>query len=111
MLGGGYRMVLKGSGIALSVVGRGVVTLDGDPRFAGDDAGVYSLDGVDCSIEPQNCVALPSDPQRFTLGSAGGADAEASSAMTTPLDDPRGRGRDLDRVLRRRHTSVTPATR
>jgi len=68
MLGGGYRMVLKGSGIALSVVGRGVVTLDGDPRFAGDDAGVYSLDGVDCSIEPQNCVALPSEPQRFTLG-------------------------------------------
>ena len=68
MLGGGYRMVMKGSGIALSVVGRGVVTLDGDPRFAGDDAGVYSLDGVDCSIEPQNCVSLPSDPQRFTLG-------------------------------------------
>ena len=68
MLGGGYRMVIRGSGIALSAVGRGVVTLDGDPRFAGDDAGVYSLDGVDCSVEPQNCVALPTDPQRFTLG-------------------------------------------
>ncbi len=68
MLGGGYRMVMRGSGIALSVVGRGVVTLDGDPRFTGDDAGVYSLDGVDCSVEPESCVPLPTDPQRFTLG-------------------------------------------
>ena len=68
MLGGGYRMMMRGSGIALSIVGRGVVTLDGDPRFVGDDAGVYSLDGVDCSVEPENCVALPDDPQRFTLG-------------------------------------------
>jgi hypothetical protein len=68
MLGGGYRMVVRGSGIALSVVGRGVVTLDGDPRFTGDDAGVYSLDGVDCSVEPQSCVPLPTEPQRFTLG-------------------------------------------
>ena len=68
MLGGGYRLVVRGSGIALSVVGRGVVTLDGDPRFTGDDAGVYSLDGVDCSVEPQSCVPLPAEPQRFTLG-------------------------------------------
>jgi len=67
MLGGGYRMVVHGTGIALSVVGRGVVTLDGDPRFTGDDAGIYSLDGVDCGVEPQNCVPLPTDPQRFTL--------------------------------------------
>ena len=67
MLGGGYRVVVRGSGIALSIVGRGVVTLDGDPRYTGDDAGVYSLDGVDCSVEPQNCVPLPVDPQRFTL--------------------------------------------
>jgi hypothetical protein len=68
MLGGGYRMVVRGSGISLSVVGRGVVTLDGDPRFTGDDAGVYSLDGVDCSVEPDSCVPLPTDPQRLTLG-------------------------------------------
>jgi hypothetical protein len=67
MLGGGYRMVVRGSGIALSAVGRGTVMLDAEPRFTGDDTGVYSLDGTDCSIEPESCVALPTDPLRFTL--------------------------------------------
>jgi hypothetical protein len=67
MLGGGYKMVVRGSGIALSVVGRGTVMLDAEPRFTGDDAGVYSLDGADCSIEAESCVPLPTDPTRFTL--------------------------------------------
>ncbi len=67
MLGGGYRMVARGSGITVSVVGRGVVVLDGDPRFPGDDPGVYSLDGVDCSEEPLLCTPLPSEPERYVL--------------------------------------------
>jgi hypothetical protein len=67
MLGGGYRMVARGSGITVSAVGRGVVVLDGEPRFLGDDAGVYSLDGVDCSVEPLTCTPLPSEPERFVL--------------------------------------------
>ena len=70
MLGGGYRVVVRGSGIDVSAVGRGVVTLDGDPRFPGDDAGVYSLDGVDCGLEPERCLPLPSEPERFVLGSS-----------------------------------------
>lgn len=70
MLGGGYRMVVRGSGISVSAVGHGWVTLDGEPRFTGDDVGVYSLNGVDCSVEPQNCVALPTDPLRFALEAA-----------------------------------------
>jgi hypothetical protein len=67
MLGGGYKMVVRGSGITLSVVGRGNVMLDAEPRFTGDDAGVYSLDGADCSIEAESCVPLPIDATRFTL--------------------------------------------
>jgi hypothetical protein len=67
MLGGGYRVVVRGSGISVSAVGRGVVMLDAEPRFAGDDAGVYSLDGVDCSLEPALCTPLPTEPTRFTL--------------------------------------------
>jgi hypothetical protein len=67
MLGGGYRMLARGSGISLSAVGRGTVMLDGDPRFPGDDAGVYSRDGVDCSADPLSCAALPTDPERFAL--------------------------------------------
>jgi len=67
MLGGGYRMVARGSGIALSAVGHGVVMLDGDSRFTGDDVGVYSRDGVDCSVEPESCTPLPTEAERFAL--------------------------------------------
>lgn len=67
MLGGGYRVVARGSGISVSAVGRGTVVLDAEPRFAGDDAGVYSLDGVDCSLEPASCTPLPVQPERFVL--------------------------------------------
>ena len=67
MLGGGYRMVARGHGITVSAVGRGTVMLDADPRFFGDDAGVYSLDGSDCSVEPLSCAPLPTEPERFAL--------------------------------------------
>jgi len=68
MLGGGYRIVVRGNGIAVSAVGRGVVMLDGDPKVPGEDTGVYSLDGVDCGIEPELCAPLPEEPERFVLG-------------------------------------------
>jgi len=68
LLGGGYRMVARGSGVTLSAVGRGVVMLDGEPRFANDDVGVYSSTaGVDCSVEPLTCTPLPTEPERFAL--------------------------------------------
>jgi len=67
MVGGGFRVVARGSGISLSAVGRGAVTLDAEPRFAGDDAGVYSLDGVDCSLDPNECTPLPMVAERFVL--------------------------------------------
>ena len=35
MLGGGYRMVARGSGITVSAVGRGVVVLDAEPKLRG----------------------------------------------------------------------------
>ncbi len=68
MLGGRYRVVARGNGIDVSAVGRGVTVLDGEPAFLGDDPGVYSLDGVDCSLEPESCLPLPLEPERFTLG-------------------------------------------
>lgn len=67
MLGGSFRIVIHGSGVALSVVGRGVVTLDGEPRTGLDDVGVYSLDGTDCSIESQVCLPIPTEPTRVKL--------------------------------------------
>lgn len=68
MLGGRYRIVIRGTGISLSAVGRGAVGLDGERRLPEDDAGVYSLDGVDCSLEPQSCSPLPDELERFPLG-------------------------------------------
>ena len=67
MLGGGYRVVARGSGISVSAVGRGVVMLDAEPKFLGDETGVYSFDGVDCSLEPTLCTPLPTEPERFVL--------------------------------------------
>jgi hypothetical protein len=67
MLGGGYRMVARGSGITVSAVGRGSVMLDGEPRFTADDLGVYSLDGTDCSFDPLTCTPLPLEPERYLL--------------------------------------------
>ena len=68
MLGGGYRVQIRGTGIALSAVGRGFVTLDAERVSVFDDAGVYSLDGVDCSADPTSCTPLPDDPERYALG-------------------------------------------
>jgi hypothetical protein len=67
MLGGGYRIVLHGEGIDISAVGRGVVELQAERTLPTDDAGVYSLAGVDCGAEPASCTPLPDLPQRFKL--------------------------------------------
>jgi len=68
MVGGSWRVTVRGSGIALSAVGRGAVTLQADRLNPLDDAGVYSLDGTDCSAQPTSCTPLPDDLERFTLG-------------------------------------------
>ena len=78
MLGGGYRVVIRGVGIVVSAVGRGVVSLDGERRFPEDDAGVYSVDGVDCGLESQACTPLPDEPERFRLGAPPDEDAPRS---------------------------------
>jgi hypothetical protein len=70
MLGGSYKIVIRGSGVSLSAVGRGHVWLDGEPRFPGDDTGVYSIDGVDCGDEPESCDFVPDEAVRERLGKA-----------------------------------------
>lgn len=68
MVGGDYRIAVRGSGITLSAVGKGSVWLDGEPRFEGDDTGIYSVEGVDCSVEAELCTAVPDEPLRLRLG-------------------------------------------
>jgi hypothetical protein len=67
MVGGSYRIAARGNGISLSAVGRGFVTLDGEPRLLADDAGIYSINGADCSLEPFACLPLPIEPERFAI--------------------------------------------
>jgi hypothetical protein len=68
MVGGRYRIVIRGSGIAVSANARGVVTLDGERRTPDELTGFYSLTGADCSLEPTVCTPIPDDPQRLLLG-------------------------------------------
>jgi hypothetical protein len=70
MLGGSYRLVIRGAGIAVSARGRGNVELDGERLFPWEDTGVYSVDGADCSMEPQTCSPLPDERLRIKLGSS-----------------------------------------
>lgn len=64
VIGGRYRVVIVGSKIDLSAVGKGWASIRGD----GLDAGVYSVDGADCSRARLACKPLPELERRFVLG-------------------------------------------
>lgn len=64
IIGGGFRIVLDGRGIDLSVVGRGFAFLKGESPAPG----LYSLDGADCRAARNTCEPLPEIPRRFQLG-------------------------------------------
>jgi len=70
MVGGSYRVVIRGVGLALSAVGRGTFSLDGEPPVLGGDMGVYALNGADCSSDPASCTPIPDDPVRLKLQGA-----------------------------------------
>ena len=65
VIGGGFRVLIQGRGIDLSVVGKGDGFIESDGSL---DPGVYSLDGADCRKERASCDALPSLGIRFRLG-------------------------------------------
>lgn len=69
MVGGRYRIVVRGVGIDVSALGRGTVQLEGDARTSGEPTGLFSInEGVDCSLEPQLCAPLPEERETHTLG-------------------------------------------
>ena len=60
ILGGEYRITVKGDGISLSARGSGVATLLGVPGVTGLDAGIYSTDlEADCQDAPEQCDPMP----------------------------------------------------
>lgn len=68
VVGGAFRIAIRGKGIDVSAVGRGFVILNGDRASPVDDAGTYSIDGVDCGVEPTACTPLPDEPIRIPIG-------------------------------------------
>jgi hypothetical protein len=65
LIGGSYRLVVKGAGIDLSVVANGFAVLEGDV----DEPGVYSVDGADCRVAAgASCKPLPDKAKFVKLG-------------------------------------------
>jgi hypothetical protein len=73
LIGGGFRIVINGRGIDLSVVGKGTGTIRGESV----SPGLYSLDGSDCRKDPDSCKPLPEVAKSFKLG---GPEAKEKSA-------------------------------
>jgi hypothetical protein len=64
VVGGGFKLLIQGRGIDLSVVGKGSGFIEGDTL----EPGVYSLDGADCRKNRASCELLPEPGIRFKLG-------------------------------------------
>ncbi len=68
ILGGDYRLSVKGEGISISARGTGVATLLGVPGLIGD-AGIYAADlNADCEGAPDQCQPIPTATTRVTFG-------------------------------------------
>jgi hypothetical protein len=68
LIGGSYRVVVKGAGIDLSVVANGFAVLEGDTEAPG----VYSTDGADCRVAlGAACRPLPDKARTVKLGTGG----------------------------------------
>jgi len=81
LIGGSFRIVVNGSGIDLSAVGSGSVSLEGKGRFPG----VYSLEGEDCGHARARCKPLPAEVQRFRLGTLDPSERNSSRITSSSL--------------------------
>jgi hypothetical protein len=69
ILGGDYRVTVKGEGISVSARGSGVATLLGVPGLLNSDTGIYSTDlEADCQDAPDQCQAIPTTLTRVLFG-------------------------------------------
>ncbi len=74
VIGGGFKIMIQGRGIDLSVVGKGSGFIEGDAL----EPGVYSLDGADCRKSRSSCEELPLPGLRFKLGGPDRAEKNAA---------------------------------
>jgi hypothetical protein len=69
LLGGQYRLVLRGRGISIAARGQGSALLDGDPNELGD-TGIWATGAdADCRRSPDSCARVPEQPRRVFFGS------------------------------------------
>jgi len=69
ILGGDYRLVVRGEGISVSARGTGVVTLLGVPSPLTGDTGIFSTDlEADCQDSPEQCDPIPMTLTRVPFG-------------------------------------------
>jgi hypothetical protein len=64
LIGGRWKVTIRGAGIDLSAVARGRVLLDGEGLWTG----VYSTSGVDCRRAAEDCEPVPEEETSFVLG-------------------------------------------
>ena len=68
ILGGDYRVSVKGEGISISARGTGMATLLGAPGLTGD-TGIYAADlNADCQGSPDQCQPIPTSTTRVGFG-------------------------------------------
>lgn len=68
ILGGDYRVAVRGDGISISARGTGTATMLGIQGFTGD-TGIYATDmNADCQSSPDQCQPLPTTPTRVGFG-------------------------------------------
>jgi hypothetical protein len=68
ILGGDYRVSVKGEGISISARGTGMATLLGVPGLTGD-TGIYAANlNADCQGSPDQCQSIPTSTTRVGFG-------------------------------------------
>jgi hypothetical protein len=71
LLGGQYRLVVRGRDISIAARGYGSALLDGDPDGLGD-TGIWATGAdADCRRSPDSCARLPEQPRKVFFGGNG----------------------------------------
>lgn len=79
ILGGDYRIVLRGEGISLAARGRGVASIDGDTSAIGGTTGIWSVTrDVDCRRAADQCDPVPDLQRKISFGPTAAAAGDKS---------------------------------
>ena len=68
ILGGDYRVAVKGDSVSISARGTGIATLLGVPGLTGE-TGIYAANlNADCQGSPDQCQPIPTSATRVAFG-------------------------------------------